>query len=838
MNWSSVERLFAAAVSTPPEHRETVLGSDPDEDVRAEVRRLLARHDELSTDVGDPDFLQAIVLELAAKLVEDSEAADPDVVGRFEIIRRLGRGGTGVVYLARDPTLNRLVALKVLSPYLGADSLAVRRFTEEARAASALDHQHIVGVYEIGRTADDRLFISMAYHEGETLRERIAHGPLPVAESVRIAADIAEGLAAAHTRGIVHRDIKPENILLTARGACIVDFGIAKVGQTVTRTGAILGTAAYMSPEQTRGIGVDHRSDIWSLGVVLYEMVTGVRPFRAEAGEALVYGIRHDVPTPPMQLRPEIHGTLDQLIRRCLEKEPAARFPSAEAVLASLRAPEPIRLRTTRFRTRRAGLALTGLLTVSAAMVFATSWRASPPDAAEPVRASLAVVPFSMTGPAGDREYLIEGLTRQVIETLSTVPGLRVSDAAAVATVAQPGVGVPAIAARLGTGAVLRGAMSVNGGQLTVTVRMLNAADGAEIWSETYQRPAVAAASIVHDIRRSAVPALGLGTDRQRTDRAATDLVAYDLYLRGRFAFARRTPEGREQAALLFNEAIARDAGFARAYLGLAEVYMSPQSGPPAEGFRRARVMLDKALALDSTLALAQRSAGWIAMWYDRDWPAAKRHLERALALDPNDVWSYHWYAAYLGAVGLRDSSLVITRQARALDPVSGNTGRHIGLHLLWQRRYDEALVALDESLRVDSTDMRTHLVRGRVLLALGRYDEAIRELRLAGIQYGAVEPQAMLAYTLARSGRKQEAHRILASLEARARASYARPMDLAVVHMGLGDTARALDWIERIPDDRGSLFFLITESVFDPVRDSPRFRRVIEQLGLDDTAS
>jgi serine/threonine-protein kinase len=344
VNWSAVERLFATALETPPEHRDALLDShDLDETVRVEVRRLLARHDALSS-AGDQDgrFLDALDLERATALFDTADAADPGTVGHYEIIRRLGRGATGIVYLARDPALDRDVALKLLSASLSADPTATRRFAEEARAASALDHRHIVTVYEFGRAEDGRFFIAMAYHQGETLRDRLVRGALPVEEAIRIAAEIADGLSAAHTRGIVHRDIKPENILLTPRGACIVDFGIAKVlGHTLTRTGAALGTAAYMSPEQTRGAGVDHRSDLWSLGVVLYEMLTGVRPFQAEGGEALVYGIRHDAPEAMTARQPGVAPAVAQVVDRCLEKDPERRYQSADALLSALRAPLP-----------------------------------------------------------------------------------------------------------------------------------------------------------------------------------------------------------------------------------------------------------------------------------------------------------------------------------------------------------------------------------------------------------------------------------------------------------------------------------------------------------------
>ena len=298
--WPLVERYFAAALDTPPEVRDELLAAEcADDAVRADVRRLLARHDALARDGAD-GFLASRDAGRAARLLDTEGLDAPSTIGRYEVIRSLGRGATGVVYLANDPLLGRDVAIKLLSPALSGDRAATRRFEQEARAASALDHPRVVAVHEIGRTSDDRLYIVMAYHVGTTLRDRIARGPLPVDEAARIAAEIGEGLAAAHAKGIVHRDVKPENVLLTERGARIVDFGIAKIaGQALTRTGAALGTAAYMSPEQTHGTDVDGRTDLWSLGVVLYEMLAGVRPFPSEGGEALVYAVRHDAPVVP-----------------------------------------------------------------------------------------------------------------------------------------------------------------------------------------------------------------------------------------------------------------------------------------------------------------------------------------------------------------------------------------------------------------------------------------------------------------------------------------------------------------------------------------------------------
>jgi serine/threonine-protein kinase len=341
VNPTAVEELFRAALDTPPGQREALFAArGHDEPTRAEVRRLLARHEAL-TGSGEPGdrFLAELDLGRAAALLDETEPADRSRIGRYDIVRRLGTGATGVVFLARDAALQRDVAVKLLADSLSRDATAVRRFTEEARVASALDHPRVVTVYEIGRTDDDRLFIAMAYHEGETLRARLSRGPLPVVDAVRIAGEVAEGLSAAHARGIVHRDVKPENILLTGRGARILDFGIAKIaGATLTRAGTHVGTVAYMSPEQTSGDPVDHRSDLWSLGVVLYEMLTGTRPFRADGADALVYAIRHDTPAPVTALRPDVPAVVLEVVARCLEKDPERRCQSADAIRSGLSA--------------------------------------------------------------------------------------------------------------------------------------------------------------------------------------------------------------------------------------------------------------------------------------------------------------------------------------------------------------------------------------------------------------------------------------------------------------------------------------------------------------------
>ncbi len=338
--WAVVARLFAEALDAPPEERSVRLeAGSPDADVRDEVRRLLATHDALSSaPANTPHFLGKLDLTSAASLLDHVDGAGVgSYIDRYEVIRQLGRGSTGAVFLARDSTDARVVAVKVLARWLSADPLASRRFLNEALIVSELTDPHIATVYRSGTTDDGQLFIAMAYLDGITLRERLAAGPVPVDDALRIAIDVADGLSAAHARAIVHRDIKPENILLAEHGACIVDFGIAKLdGESLTRPGTAIGTAAYMSPEQARGDPVDRRTDVWSLGVVLYELLSGVRPFEADSAAALLNNIRTASPAPLLSLRPELPERLHVVVRNCLEKDRGQRYPSADALRTAL----------------------------------------------------------------------------------------------------------------------------------------------------------------------------------------------------------------------------------------------------------------------------------------------------------------------------------------------------------------------------------------------------------------------------------------------------------------------------------------------------------------------
>jgi serine/threonine-protein kinase len=417
---------------------------------------------------------------------------------------------------------------------------------------------------------------------------------------------------------------------------------------------------------------------------------------------------------------------------------------------------------------------------------------------------------------------------------------MRVMDPGSVRQAALADTSARAIGVRLGVAAVLRGTIRHTGDAARVTTHLVRTTDGRDLWSKTYDWHVGDGGAIPDDIRANVLARLdvAVGDSLQWAVRpGAGDPVAYDLYLRGQFALNRRTPASLADAAVYFREAIARDSTFARAYAGLASVYLATEEAAPDERFRRAQPLVAKALAQDSMLSAAHRAAGWIAMWYDHDWRMAERHLRRAVALDPSDIWAYHALAAYLGAVGLTDEGLAVSQATIVLDPVTAVSATHLGFGLFARRRYDESIALLERALDADTSWKRAYATLGRSYLAVGRYDDAIRMLRRTGYEYAAFEPGALLAYGLGVAGHTAEARTMVNSLEARSRNRYVRPIDLVAAHLGLGDTARALDWAEKIPDDRGSISFLLVDPMFDVIRETPRFVGVLERMGLGDAA-
>jgi tetratricopeptide (TPR) repeat protein len=574
--WNRIEQLFGAMFEMPPEERERALDAVDDTDLRAEVATLLSTHQELT--FGDGKFLEELDSSRATMLLEGAHREEePSSVGRYRIVRRLARGGMGIVYLAHDPRLDRPVALKLLPPYLDADPAAVRRLGDEARAASALDHTHIETVYEIGDTEDGRVFIAMAYYDGETLRERIRRGPLSLPDAVDLGAQLAEGLSAAHRNGIIHRDIKPENLLITRDGVLkIVDFGVAKIlREGLPSAGLPLGTAAYMSPEQTRGEALDHRTDLWSTGVVLYEMLAGVRPFGGE-GEALIHAIRNDSPRPLSDVRDDLPAGLVTLVEKCLEKDREHRFESADALAMDLRAHPRPRRRYARIATIVAipAVVLAGLLIRSGREV-------SLPAAAEAAAPGIAVLPFEVRGE--DLGMWREGMVDLLSISLDGTADLRAIDSRTVLAGWREAVGeggAPDLAKSLeiarGTGAryAVMGSVVSTGSGMRLGANIYGLQNGSSLASLQVEGSPDSLFALVDRLSIDVLAAIWQGRELTRenvdlTRITTTSLPALKAYLEGESLLRRGDFAGSVAA---YERAIAADSTFAFAlyHLGMA----------------------------------------------------------------------------------------------------------------------------------------------------------------------------------------------------------------------------------------------------------------------------
>ncbi|NNF57978.1 MAG: protein kinase [Rhodothermaceae bacterium] len=807
--------LFERALALPPGQRASFLteacGSDAA--LHAQLTSLLDAH------ADGPDYLERLaerVLPSALSALGAARAASGRVAGHYEILERLGDGGMGVVYKARDLALDRLVALKFLPPYLTADPAARARLQREAQAASALDHPHIGTIYEIGEAADGRLFIAMAFYEGETLQNRIERGPLPVAEAVDLAGQIADGLAAAYRRGVVHRDVKPANVIVTPEGvAKVVDFGVAKVaGADLTREGVLLGTVAYMSPEQTRGETVDHRTDLWSLGVVLYEMLTGVRPFRGEAEEAVVASIRHDEPLPLEQLRPEIPTTLTRVVDRCLAKDLATRYPNAEHLLPELRS---------------------ATVTESA--------RAARGEE----RAGIVVLPFINISPDPDNDYFSDGLTEEVITDLSHIRALRVISRTSAMRLKGSGKDVRTIARELGVRYVLQGSVRKAGDALRITAQLIDAHRDDHLWASKLNGTVNDIFELQEQVARAIVEALRIrlspGEVRALSNRPIPDVRAYDAYLRARYEAWRFSREGLERAKRHIETALAivGDNELLYSTLGhITAMYLEIGIDPAPLALQRVDEFAEKVFALNPDSARGHMLKGLVAL-QSGDLRDAIQGLERALALAPDDpdmlvTLGY----AYLHVARNADA-LALFERAIALDPLTPLTQALPGFVAHLEGRFAEAVEPYRRFHEMDPDSPFGAVLYGWMLVWNRQFDEALVVLDAAAARFPdtAFASWARSAAHALRGEFAEAVAAITPIFEAAARGTEMFARELAHCYALAGETEKALDWMEHAVE-LGMLNypFLAKHNWFlAPLRGKPRFKTLLARVRASSAA-
>ncbi len=874
--WQQIEHLLQAALECEPAERAVLLEREcaGDRGLREEVESLIASAQPAQ------NFLKGNALEDATVLLEEAESASllGRQVGHYLIQKRLGSGGMGEVYLARDVRLGRNVALKLLDPVLTGDGATRMRFLREARLASALDHPNICTIHEVGE-ASGRLFIAMQYVEGETLRRVIDGRPLSLDSLLSIGLQVADALAAAHSQGIVHRDIKPGNIIITPRGqAKVLDFGLAKLLERVegeaethlTMTGAVMGTPASMSPEQARGERVDHRSDIFSFGVALYEMATGQIPFGGKSKADVISALLLKPHTTAAELNKEITARLSAVIDRTLAKEINERYQTMDEVIADLRQvvtkvggldrlfsslnlPRSMPLvpprrqqllgalgRRIQSRAAAVFLAVIAVLLAGLALAIYSS-RPEQPRPAKPIK-SIAVLPFKPLIAESRDEALELGMADTLISKLSNIRQVTVRPLSAVRQYAGLEQDAAAAGREQKVDAVLDGNIQRSGEKIRVTVRLVRVADGFEVWSDQFDEKFTDIFSVQDSVSRKVAGMLAVtltGEEKElMTKRQTGDVEAYQFYLMGRYHLNRLTDDGFRKGRDYFQQAIDKDPNYALAYAGLADAY-NRLSGfnaiSPREGFPSARAAAIKALELDDKLAEAHTMLGVVKFFYDWDWSGAEREFTRAVEINPSYSDTHQMYSYYLSAMGRYDEALAEMRRAQELDQLSLEKNVGIGEILYYQRQYDQAIEQYQKVLEMDPNSGFTHWAIGNVYVQKKKYEEAIAEYQKAiPLSGDSPDEPASLGHAYALSGKRREAQVVLDALKERSRRSYVSPTIIAFIYIGLGEKDQAFAWLDKAYEGRDFILVqLKAEPTFDSLRSDQRFVDLLRRVGL-----
>ena len=746
--------------------------------------------------------------------------------------------------------------MKFLPPHLNIAPEADRRLLMEARAAAGFEHINICTVYEIGDAEDGRPFIAMALYDGETLKERLARGPVSPTEAIDIACQVARGLGAAHARGIVHRDVKPGNIMLTTGGTVkLLDFGLATMPDARVTTGMTPGTVPYMSPEQTRGESVGRESDLWGLGVVLYEMLSGIRPFQGENNQEIIQAIRHSSVEPLPSVVSAASPSLDRLIERLLQKDPSQRYQSTDALLADLAHELPSTFSpATPPRAPGAQRRWTATLLVALGALGASTawWRihhapyqsaVSAGTVSTSVPRTLALLPLDNADRNPDADYLTEGLTQELTRALSQLPSVRVVSRASASRFKGGGRNIQEIGRALNVNAVLAGRLQNSNGRLRVSMRLIDVADGGELWSKTYEHQLTDGMALPRELAVQVANALAIElspVERGRIGRPGTrSHEAHASYLKGRYFANQRTAAAYGLAIGYFARAIAADSQYGAPWAGLAAVYaqqgFSGQlSSQTAQ--RLAREAALRAIALDDGSAEAHAILG--VYLHDYAWSSedAEREFRRAIELDPGYALAHFYYSTMLRSVHRFDEAIAQLTTAIELDPLVPAFNETLAFTLLAAGRTDEALLRVRIALELDSTYWRAHAVLGTYFEGTHRYEDAMREYERANQLAGptAHRTTADLARVLAQTGKKAEAARLLAMLQSRAARTAIYEPAVATAYHALGDDASAYDWLEHAYRQRQpELRFLIGDSRFHAMSGDPRFIGLLGRLRL-----